>query len=131
MDEDVRWRQRFDNFRKSLALLETAIKVDRPDQLQRAGIVKYFEMTFELSWKLMKDYLEDQGFLNIRSPREAVKKTFEIGIISDGSQWLQGLEDRNLTAHTYNEETALQVDTMIRETYYILFKKLQAEFSKL
>ncbi len=131
MDQDIRWRQRFNNFRKSLALLETAIKVDRPDQLQRAGIVKYFEMTFELSWKLMKDYLEDPGFLNIRSPREAVKKTFEIGLISDGSQWLQGLEDRNLTAHTYNEATALQVDTMIRETYHILFQKLQAEFSEL
>lgn len=72
----------------------------------------------------MKDYLEDQGFLDIRSPRDAVKKSFEIGIISDGSQWLQGLEDRNLTAHTYNEATAQQVDTMIRETYYVLFKNL-------
>lgn len=98
------------------------------DELQRAGLVQFFEMTFELAWKMMKDYLTEQGFQNIRSPREAIKKCFEIELLERADIWLQGLEDRNLTAHTYNEKTAEEVDSMIREIYFPRFKALERAF---
>jgi nucleotidyltransferase substrate binding protein (TIGR01987 family) len=76
--EDIRWKQRFSNFIKALNLLENAIKIEQPDVVQKAGIVQFFEMCSELSWKVMKDYVEEQGFNEISTPRNAIKKAFEI-----------------------------------------------------
>lgn len=90
---------------------------------------KFFELTHELAWKLLKDYLEAQGFMDVKSPRDAIKKSFEIGLISDGQIWLELLLDRNLTAHTYDEEKASEVEELIRNKYFLLLKDLQKTFS--
>jgi nucleotidyltransferase substrate binding protein (TIGR01987 family) len=121
-EEDIRWKQRFQNYEKSLNYLEDALSIINPDIIQKAGIIQFFEMTFELAWNTMKDYLEEQGLLNINSPRDAIKKAFEIELISDGHLWLKALEDRNLTSHTYDEETATEVENLIRNNYYHLLK---------
>jgi len=130
--KDIRWKQRFSNYEKALRHLEEALSVENPDIIQKAGMVHFFEMTFELSWKMLKDYLEAQGFEEVVSPRNAIKKAFETSLIQDGHSWIQMLENRNLTVHTYDEETADQVVAAIRETYYPLLKelyeKLKAEF---
>ena len=68
MDGDVRWMQRLSNFRKALKNLDTALGVQNPDVVQRAGMVQFFEMCFELSWNMLKDYLEAQGFVGLNSP---------------------------------------------------------------
>ncbi len=130
--KDIRWKQRFSNYEKALRHLEEALSVENPDIIQKAGMVHFFEMTFELSWKMLKDYLEAQGFEEVVSPRNAIKKAFETSLVQDGHSWMQMLENRNLTIHTYDEETADQVVAAIRETYYPLLKelyeKLKAEF---
>lgn len=61
-DSDIRWKQRFHNLKKSFSGLETALKITNPDIVQKAGIIQFFEMTFELAWKTIKDYLEYNGF---------------------------------------------------------------------
>ena len=129
--QDIRWRQRFQNFEKSFSYLEQAIDIEDPEIVQRAGLIQFFEMTFELAWKMLKDYLEAQGFLDINSPRAVLKKAFEIGLINDGHQWLQSLQDRNLTSHTYNEEIAVEIETTIRQTYYPLLRQLHQTFKEL
>jgi nucleotidyltransferase substrate binding protein (TIGR01987 family) len=121
--KDIRWKQRFQNYEKSLNYLEDALAINMPDIIQKAGIIQFFEMTFELAWNTMKDYLEEEGFLNLSSPRDAIKKAFEIELITDGHAWLKALEDRNLTSHTYDEETATEVENLIRNNYYHLLKK--------
>ena len=123
--EDIRWKQRFRNFDKSLELLESALKIEQPDVVQKAGIVQFFEMCCELSWKVMKDYLEDQGFTEIGTPRNAIKKSFEIGLIEDGHAWMDLLVDRNLSVHTYDEEKANSLDLLIHTKYIQLFQKLR------
>ena len=127
--EDIRWKQRFRNFNKSLELLESALKIEQPDVVQKAGIVQFFEMCCELSWKVMKDYLEDQGFTEIGTPRNAIKKSFEIGIIEDGHAWMDLLVDRNLSVHTYDEEKANSLDLLIHTKYIQLFQKLRNTLS--
>ena len=97
--EDIRWQQRFQNFQKSLLLLEGALDIKTPDIYQKAGLIQFFETTFELSWKLMKDYLEAEGFMDIKSPRAVIKKAFETELIKNGHIWMELLQDRNLTAH--------------------------------
>ena len=127
--EDIRWKQRFSNFNKSLLLLENALKIEQPDVLQKAGIVQFFEMCCELSWKVMKDYLEDQGFTEIGTPRNAIKKSFEIGLIEDGHAWMDLLVDRNLSVHTYDEEKANNLDLLIHTKYIQLFQHLKTSLS--
>ena len=58
--KDIRWKQRFQNFEKSLKYLEQAMKTEHSDIIQKAGLIQFFEMTFELAWNVIKDYLEDQ-----------------------------------------------------------------------
>ncbi|MDD4029097.1 MAG: HI0074 family nucleotidyltransferase substrate-binding subunit, partial [Caldisericia bacterium] len=88
--KELRWRQRFENFHKSYTLLDQYIQKPIETELERAGIVQFFETTFELSWKLMKDYLEAQGTI-ARSPREAIKLSFQCGLIDDGYVWIDAL----------------------------------------
>lgn len=82
--------------------------------IERAGLIQFFEMAFELGWKLLKDYQEAEGY-TISSPRDAIKQAFQSGLISAGHDWINALEDRNLTTHTYNEATAAAVEEKIRQ----------------
>ena len=79
--DDVRWKQRLQNFGKAFNHLKSAIQINNPDIVQKAGIIQFFEMSFELAWNTMKDYLQDQGYPDIKSPKESIKKAFEIGFI--------------------------------------------------
>ena len=128
--KEIRWQQRFQNFEKAFLLLEQSVTIDCLTEIERAGLIQFFELAFELSWKTMKDYLEAQGFL-VKTPRETLKQAFQIELIGDGQTWLQALEDRNLTTHTYDEETALQMERLIKEKYFPVMKdlydKLKAE----
>lgn len=73
-DKDIRWKQRFQNFESTLNHLEKALEIKEPDFVQRAGMIQFFEMSFELSWNMMKDFLVDQGFTDVKSPRDSIKK---------------------------------------------------------
>ncbi len=123
-EQDVRWKQRFQNLEKSLSFLELAMKIENPDIIQKAGLIQFFEISFELSWNVLKDYLEDQGFFELRSPRDTIKKAFQVGLITDGHLWIQALQNRNLTAHTYDEKMADQVADEIRFVYYPLIQEI-------
>jgi len=125
--KDIRWKQRFQNFERSYRLLEDTLRIKTPSEAERAGLIQFFEMTFELGWKLMKDYLEEQGF-TINSPKEAIKQAFRSEIIADGHGWIDALNDRNLTTHTYQEETAVNVEKKIRKDYFPLLQILYEQF---
>ena len=109
--------------KKTLALNKLSI-------VEQAGLIRFFEMAFELSWKLLKDYLNAEGFL-VKSPREAFKQAFQVELIASGNLWMEALDDRNLTSHTYNEQTAVAVETKIRNVYYPLLLNLQQSFATL
>ncbi|OHC74194.1 MAG: hypothetical protein A3G18_08330 [Rhodospirillales bacterium RIFCSPLOWO2_12_FULL_58_28] len=117
MTEDIRWKQRFDNLQSAYQRLRRAVQANAqaPDNdLFQMALVKAFEMTFELSWKTMKDYLKYNG-VEVKLPREVIKQAFANDIIADGQLWIDMLEDRNLMAHTYDEARALEaVDHICR-----------------
>ena len=106
---ELRWQQRFQNFSKAFLLLKSTVELEQPSVIERAGMIQFFEMSFELAWKLLKDYQEEEGFI-VKSPREAIKQAFQSELIGDGQVWLAALKDRNLTVHTYQEETAIEVE---------------------
>lgn len=126
MDVDVRWKQRFQNFDKAFKRLADAILIIRNDPdnvLLQAGLIQTYEFTFELAWKTLKDYLEMEGFM-VPSPRATLRQAFQCGYIQQGDVWLKALNDRNLTAHTYDDEVAKEVIADIQQTYYFLLKDL-------
>ena len=105
------------NFDKAFHTLERTVAIENPSEAERGGLIQFFKVAFELSWKTLKDYLEAGGF-QVKSPRDVLKQAFQSGIIQDGHAWMEALDDRNLTAHTYNEETAAKIDRLIREKYF-------------
>lgn len=129
-EKDIRWKQRFENFQAAYRLLESAIEISHPTEVERAGLIQVFEMTFELSWKLLKDYLEQEGF-TVKTPRQVLKQAFQAEFITDGEVWLNALHDRNLTAHTYEEKTAAKVERTIRLEYYPAIVELYEFFTDL
>ncbi len=86
-------------------------------------------MTFELAWKVLKDYLESEGYM-IKSPRETVKQAFQIGLIENGHVWMDALSNRNLTTYTYNEELANKMTNEILNVYLPELEKMYAQLAK-
>ncbi len=101
--------------------------IEHPSIVERAGLIQFFEMTSEIGWKLLKDFLEAEGYV-INSPRAAIKQAFQSQLITAGHEWISALDDRNLTTHTYNEEIAELVERKIRQNYYPLLLSLRQTF---
>ena len=126
-DKDIRWIQRFSNYRKALFKFNQAVEIvsdkmdwgDDVDDLLEEGLIQRFEYTHELAWKVMKDYAEYQGHTDIQGSRDAFRKALEMGIIDD-ERWMESIKDRNLTSHNYDDEIALNVLTAIIEVYSTL-----------
>jgi nucleotidyltransferase substrate binding protein (TIGR01987 family) len=114
--KEIRWRQRFENFENAYELLAKYINLAN-QELERAGIIQFFEMAFELAWKVMKDYLETEGF-QVKSPKEAIKQAFQADLLENGQVWIDALEDRNRTVHTYEEATAIEIAERIKTIYF-------------
>ncbi len=127
MNKDVRYIQRYDNYTKAFRQLKDAIKLSNERELsllEKQGLIQAFEFTHELAWKLLKDYLNYQGHFEIRGSRDAIREAFNAGIIKDGTLWMQTIQTRNLTAHTYDEEIAEETYEVIANDYITLFEDL-------
>jgi len=126
-NQDIRWKQRFENLQSTYKLLQEAIAANQQtpnNSLMQMALIKAFEMTFELSWKTMKDFLQYNG-IDVKLPREIIKQAFANDIITNGQLWIDMLEDRNLMTHTYDEERAQSAILHICESYIIALTQLQ------
>ncbi len=121
--EDIRWKQRFENYRKALSVLTKFYDKKNLSDLEEQGLIKAFEYTWELAWNTMKDYLEYQGISGIIGSRGAVREAFRNDLIRDGERWMSMLESRNKTSDIYNEEVARDIAKAILTDYYPLFLK--------
>ena len=128
--EDVRWKQRYANYRKAVFQLTEFIEKPDLNKFEKQGLIQCFEYTFELAWKTAKDYLEAQGF-SVKSPRQTIQLAFQTELIANGHVWIDALEKRNLMAHTYDENTIQVAEQLIRGSYYSMLKALQEELDKL
>jgi len=117
MKQDIRWKQRFQNFERAFLFLKKAVERTELDELQAAGLIQSFEFTFELAWKTLKDYLENMG-VPLRFPREVIKHAFQTDLIVNGKLWLDMLEHRNELTHTYDEIQTKNAVAKIRDLYF-------------
>lgn len=119
-DNDIRWKQRFQNYERGLALLNDALS-DGPEALnplEQEGLVQRFEYTFELAWKCLKDYLDAGGIIITPvTPRQVLKEAFSAKLIGDGQTWIDMLGERNLLSHTYDPAVFEAAVRAIAATY--------------
>ncbi|QZY55570.1 nucleotidyltransferase substrate binding protein [Crassaminicella profunda] len=130
MNIDMRWKQRFSNLIKAARQLTEFIEKEELNKFEVQGLIQCFEYTFELAWKTMKDYLEQEGF-DVKSPRKAIKTAFQTQLIDEGHIWIDALEKRNLMAYTYDEEKATEAEELIRKKYYKMIKELCLKLEEL
>ena len=125
--KDIRWEQRFANFRKALGQLRKFVDKGDLSELEQQGLVKAFEYTFELAWNSLKNFLEYRGQSEIYGSRDAIRKAFELGLLEDGEGWMDMLKSRNLTSHTYNQEVADEICRAVLQNYFPLFLSLETK----
>jgi nucleotidyltransferase substrate binding protein (TIGR01987 family) len=131
MQNDTRWKQRFYNYQKALVQLTKFIDKGELSELEEQGIIKVFEYTYELAWKVIKDYYEEQGEVSIQGSRDALRLAFQRGLITDGDNWMKMIKSRIASVHTYNLEVAQQINQDIHDIYFQLFIELKEKMETL
>ncbi len=133
MEQDIRWKQRFSNYEKALHQLTGAIENNDADPIDiiKEGIIQRFEFTHELAWKVMKDFLQYEGFQNITGSRSATKEAFNKGLIEDGQVWMDMIESRNNTVHTYDENILKEEFNKIVNIYFAYFCRFNSKMKTL
>jgi len=130
-NQDIRWKQRFSNYKKALHQLEEFIQKKDMSKLEEQGLIKAFEYTFELAWNVIKDYYEYQGVTDIQGSRDAFRLAFQRGLIEDGETWMDMIDSRIQTTHIYNEKVARQIAQDIVQRYYGQFQELREKLEEL
>ena len=124
---DIRWKQRFQNFDRAFVLLREALEngPDTLNQLEKEGVIQRFEFSFELAWKTLKDFMEQDGFVFATiTPRQVLKDAFAAKILPDGQVWIDMLDHRNLLSHTYNLAKFEEAVKAVHEQYLAAFDQL-------
>lgn len=128
MTEDIRWVQRFSNYKKALLRLNAAIELSHERELsdlEKQGLIQTFEFTYELAWNVIKDYYEAKGETNIQGSIDAFRLAFKRGLVTMGEALLDSVKSRRLSSHTYNEEIAEEVFLKITGSYIHAFHELE------
>ena len=105
--EEIRWQQRFSNYRKALECLEDFLEPPALNECEQQGLIKAFENTYELAWNTLRDLLRSQGDTSLLM-----------------------LQDRNLTSHTYNRATADAIAAQIIDCYLPCFQQLRSRLKQ-
>lgn len=133
-DADVRWRQRFESFKGAFAQLQRAVTLaqERPlSELEQQGLIQAFEFTHELAWNVLKDYLQEQGYVGIIGSKDASREAFRNGLVEDGDTWMEMIKARNLTTHTYDCHVAEAIAKDVLERFAPAFTDFEKKFDQL
>jgi len=130
-NQDIRWKQRFSNYKKALKQLIKFTKKAHLNELEEQGLIQSFEYTHELAWKTLKDFLKDKGEENIFASKDTTRLAFKEGLIINGEIWMDMIKNRNLTSHTYNKEISKLIVHQIMAFYMDEFIQLENTLSNL
>lgn len=148
MENNIRWEQRFENFKKALKKLSEAVEFIQRNSLQDAkslgnsdlgfvldeivkeGLIQRFEYTHELAWNVMKDYAQYQGNTDVGGSRDATREAFQLQLIAEGKLWMDMIGSRNKSSHTYNEDTAEEIYGKILKSYFPALLEFQSTMEK-
>ncbi|UUX93000.1 nucleotidyltransferase substrate binding protein [Methanoplanus endosymbiosus] len=131
---DIRFVQRFNNYKKAFSNLKGAVELSKTRELsdlEKQGLIQAFEFTHELAWKTMKDFLEYYGTVaSVYGSRDATRESFKIGLINNGDVWMDMIVSRNKTVHTYDEDEMNAIYRKIVDDYTPEFTYLKERILK-
>ncbi len=132
MNPDVRWKQRFDNYSKAFLELSADVALRQSRELSRLeekGLIQSFEVVHELSWNVLKDYLEEiAGTTGLLGSKDSTREAFKRGLIADGEVWMDMIKSRNFTSHVYDEATARKIADDICGSFHACFAAMHQHF---
>lgn len=133
-EPDIRWKQRFSNYRLALSRLAEGVSLARQrplSDLEKQGLIQAFEFTHELAWNVMKDFFAYQGNVPIMGSRDAVREAFAKGLVEEGEGWMEMINSREQASHTYSQKIADEIVRRILEPYFPLFESLSRRLTEL
>ena len=80
---------------------------------------------------MLKDYLEEQGFVSIIGSKGATREAFKNGLVEDGEAWMDMIKARNLTSHTDKTEVAEDIVKDILGRFYPALIAMERRFADL
>ena len=133
MDNDLRWQQRFQNFEKAFEALQR--RIDEYEQhpnveAYQMALISSFIIMYELSWKVLKDYLQNEGVDVSNSAKNVFRNAFQNELIFKIEPWMESIVKRNDTVHAYHEDTLRKVIQFITETFYPAVRDLYFQLKK-
>jgi len=132
MNNEDRWKQRFQNFQKSFEVLQRRIddyKKEPDEDVYQLALIHAFDISIEISHKTIRDYLENVG-LEINSPKDAIRHAFQVQLVSDAEAWMEALETRDLTSDVYDDEVLHETLDFIQQRFYPVFRDLNYHLEK-
>lgn len=125
--------KKYENFCVSLENMKDIYNYEEPyDNVVLTGLVGLYEITFEQSWKMMKEILEIHGFAEgaTGSPKMILRTAYKAGMIKDEELWLSALQERNNVTHSYNRKIAMEIITQPKQKFYKMFCELKEEIDR-
>ena len=122
-----KFQQRMLSLGKALKLLQDvhSVYLKQPnEEIYQMALIQSFEFSFELSWNVIKYFIEYNELAQLRYARDVIKQAFHKGIISDGQVWLDMLENRNKLSHVYDKALTKDVIQQISKVYVKLIEDL-------
>ena len=133
MNNEERWKQRFQNFESAYNTFVRVVaryEKDTSDDVIQIALVQSFQFTFELAWNTMKDFLENEGYDEVKNSKQTIRTAFQAELITDAEKWMEVIQKRNLASHTYNSVILQETVNFITIEFYPLVRKLYEDFKK-
>jgi nucleotidyltransferase substrate binding protein (TIGR01987 family) len=122
---------KFEQLEKASARLDEALLLEFPTPETKAdSVIRRFEFTTELFWKFLKALLDFQGHEVVASPREVIRTAKSAGVIQSDDVWIELIEDRNMTSHTYDDKKAVEIYDRIRDKYAKMFREFIENYAR-
>ena len=123
-----KWHERLTTYKNAVDRLTEVINLSKQHTLnafERDSLIKRFEFSYEMAWKLMMSYEKENGITGVLGSKDVIRQAFKLSLVSNGEAWLEMVDTRNKTSHLYDEEMAADVIDEIIYTYYPLLAELR------
>jgi nucleotidyltransferase substrate binding protein (TIGR01987 family) len=130
---EKRWIQRFDNYVSVLQHLEDFVAIKESRSLSVAeefAVIKAFELTFELAWNVLKDFLTEKGHSEMYGSRDVIRNALRVDLIENGEVWFEMIKSRNSATHAYDEAKAEKISFDVSNEYIAEFRKFKVQFER-
>jgi len=94
----------------------------------QAGVIKHFEICYELCWKFIQRWIGENYHLTEddfpRSRKDLFRYAAKLGLVEDAEAWFKFGDARNLSVHVYDSKQAEEV-YQVACSFIIEARKLQ------